>query len=587
MASASPPPTAASGSSIPVLLIASQPLLRLGLRMALAASPGVTIVLELERADQAIALDLTAVALVLVQWTGDRPERQLLDLERLVRQGAADRPTDILPLLVVGDLPSGTIESLKRSGVRGVCSPDIPPETLIAIVDRLAQGDCYWPVATPSGSAWSRLQGSGLAQIEAHLADLAQQRSRSSRWTRLWLDGQMRELRAARWLLQRPTQRRRSAQDATGLISSDRSGTLPANRSANRPANRAGTPGQLAAVNALTLGNARGGRSDLVGGSSRVPSRSTWDLLVIRTRSLLTPNLVNLSQIPLELEALTPQRRQELLSLVLEQISQQIEHLRQSRWSDVEASRGPAFVQRCWQDSLTEFYGPYATLPTAEGPVNLVSRLLDQGPIVEGLLRSIEGTDDLLGLLLDQQSPTIDGRSYPLDSSETLARSEQYLHNLLLHLANAVVYPLLNQFPEHPLIQQYFWEPRLFATRDIERFRNSLSWYYRVSRFIQEPRDIYESRHWLLTLEPGAIQRRSIYAPRRRELAQLSALQQGLALTIELQDALAPHLRRLVRWLGTVVVYLLTQIVGRGLGLIGRGILQGIGQSFGERSVRQ
>lgn len=35
----------------------------------------------------------------------------------------------------------------------------------------------------------------------------------------------------------------------------------------------------------------------------------------------------------------------------------------------------------------------------------------------------------------------------------------------------------------------------------------------------------------------------------------------------------------MVAWVGKGVVYLLTQVIGRGLGLIGQGILQGIGQS--------
>jgi hypothetical protein len=35
--------------------------------------------------------------------------------------------------------------------------------------------------------------------------------------------------------------------------------------------------------------------------------------------------------------------------------------------------------------------------------------------------------------------------------------------------------------------------------------------------------------------------------------------------------------------LGTGLVYLLTEIIGRGIGLIGRGILKGIGNAFQDK----
>ncbi|MCY7381758.1 MAG: DUF3685 domain-containing protein, partial [Microcoleus sp. CAN_BIN18] len=41
-----------------------------------------------------------------------------------------------------------------------------------------------------------------------------------------------------------------------------------------------------------------------------------------------------------------------------------------------------------------------------------------------------------------------------------------------------------------------------------------------------------------------------------------------------------PRVRAVISLLGAAVVYVLTQVIGRGIGLVGRGIIQGIGNSL-------
>ena len=53
------------------------------------------------------------------------------------------------------------------------------------------------------------------------------------------------------------------------------------------------------------------------------------------------------------------------------------------------------------------------------------------------------------------------------------------------------------------------------------------------------------------------------------------------AATHPLGDALAPQVQALVRRIGDLAVILLTQVLGRAIGLVGRGIAQGMGRSFG------
>ena len=68
--------------------------------------------------------------------------------------------------------------------------------------------------------------------------------------------------------------------------------------------------------------------------------------------------------------------------------------------------------------------------------------------------------------------------------------------------------------------------------------------------------------------------------PRDPELRQLSWPQQLVTLLLEARDALAPQVQSLLRRFGDIVVVVLTQVVGRAIGLVGRGIMQGMGRSI-------
>ena len=71
-----------------------------------------------------------------------------------------------------------------------------------------------------------------------------------------------------------------------------------------------------------------------------------------------------------------------------------------------------------------------------------------------------------------------------------------------------------------------------------------------------------------------------LFRSRNLELAQLSGWQLALTLLLETRDAIAPRVRAVISLFGAAVVYVLTQVIGRGIGLVGRGIIQGIGSSL-------
>ncbi|MGA7937217.1 MAG: DUF3685 domain-containing protein [Kovacikia sp.] len=228
----------------------------------------------------------------------------------------------------------------------------------------------------------------------------------------------------------------------------------------------------------------------------------------------------------------------------------------------------------------TSLTGPFTSL-NGTNQVEMVEILLQDGALVQTeILNRIPLVPEFLAHLLFQAPLTIDDDSYPVGSVEAMIRMEILLHNLAIQVGNAVMQPLLNRFGNVEVIKRSFYDKRLLSTREIERFRNNLSWRYRLDRLFTEPTAIFESRFNLFAFQDGGIAKASIYAPRNQELGQLSGIPLAVTLVLEVRDAISPRLRSAIAFLGSGVVYVLTDVVGRGIGLIGRGIVKGIGNAF-------
>jgi hypothetical protein len=234
-----------------------------------------------------------------------------------------------------------------------------------------------------------------------------------------------------------------------------------------------------------------------------------------------------------------------------------------------------------------EFFGKYYTLQVGDREVELASLLLEDAEIVRlAILDKIPLVVNFLAHLLFQTPLIVENQAHQAGSPDAMQRAEALLQNLTIQTANAVVQPLLNHCADVETIKQNFYDRRLLSTREVERFRNDLSWKYRLQAYVNEPKAIYESRYWLLVLTERGIQQISVYAPRQQELQALTGIPQAVTLVLEARDAVAPRLRSAVSFVGSGLVYVLTQVVGRGIGLIGRGILQGIGAIAKTRTIR-
>ena len=298
-----------------------------------------------------------------------------------------------------------------------------------------------------------------------------------------------------------------------------------------------------------------------------------------------------------------------MISSILRKLEELLEELRFSQVQQAQLpEKIPAILRDLWKETIIDFFGRYYTLQVSETPVSdriktdltlskslaessasvfprngieVVPVLLEDANLVAAeILDKIPMTVDFFAHLLFEIPLIVDNISWLAGSPQAMQRAESLLENLAIQVASGVVQPLLNNFADIEEIKQSFYDGKLISTREIEQFRNNLSWKYRWERYFVEPKAIFESRFWLFVLRDSGIQTISIYAPRNLELAELSGWQLALTLVLEARDAIAPRVRAIILLFGAGIVYVLTQVIGRGIGLVGRGIIQGIGNSL-------
>ena len=279
------------------------------------------------------------------------------------------------------------------------------------------------------------------------------------------------------------------------------------------------------------------------------------------------------------MDILREEKKKELLYLILQKLSHRLDKLRDSQVEISQISNlKQEIIYDLWEGVVREFYGQLPQVNVGKITIETVGFLLDNARGVETeILDKIPLVEELVSYLIWQTDLYVDNRLYSPGSESANYQILMILENLLIQIANGVLQPLINLLADVETVKQHFYDRHFISTREIERFRNNLSWKYWLSRYFAEPQAIFESRYELFVIAPRGIAKTSIYSPRNQQLANLSGIPLVVTLVLELRDAIAPRLQSLLSFVGNVIVFVLTKIVGRGLGLIARGVLQGLG----------
>ncbi|ANV86551.1 DUF3685 domain-containing protein [Picosynechococcus sp. PCC 7117] len=535
-----------------LLLVDDDPIFRLGFCTALAQETDWAIAAEnfstILAASPRKDLDLI---LCDPAWQGDRHWRRYRELQLLY-------PTTPL-VLCTAQLDSERILQAKRDGLAGYFPKGLAIADLVPELSTIAAGGKVWS-QRPQGinqNLFAGMRRRGLNQIYTALdrveTYLAQENLPPL--YRAVFAGQQRELKTAAWLL-----RHCLPQSAIFLS------TVPPAQPQTPPA------GAIAIASPVEI----------------TTTNSRWQTLLDKTFVKLNGSLKNATGSSLELEIVTPEKRRELLYIILQQLNF---IFNDPQWKNLDPEAFQAQHQRSirnlWKFSAQEFIGRYHLTADnqAEGFLELLNRVaIANAP---DLNQRLPQSDDLFAYLLQDQPLKIDNVTYRLEAREALRRSQLILENLLITVGNDILQFILNTLPEPELLKAEIYQPKLRSSRNIARFRNDLSWAYRLRKYWLEPKAIFESQHQFLSVSPVGIVQTAVYQPRSAELANLEGIPWLVTILLELRDALAPRIRALVAWLGEILVYVLTNVIGRALGLIARGIVEGAGSSWQHLRARQ
>ncbi|MEB3176169.1 MAG: DUF3685 domain-containing protein [Synechococcus sp.] len=284
----------------------------------------------------------------------------------------------------------------------------------------------------------------------------------------------------------------------------------------------------------------------------------------------------------LALEALNPTRRRQLFEALLQEF-----HLLCDGMRDQLCSNGSDAAALLWQGqqavvrqrALQQLVGAYTELPRDGALVRLADALIEtsdlnaEDPELADLLPSL--------MALVQGRPLlIDGALQAADEPAALLHLQQLMSNWLVRNAELIARQLVNNCSGWPELRRSLLVPELLSTRQLDRQRNRINAHDRWQMLFERPVAIYESRRLLYDIGNGALQLTTVRDLRDKELQQLSWWQQAITLLLETRDALAPQVELLINRLGSLMVLLLTRVLGRAIGLIGRGVLQGLGRGL-------
>jgi DNA-binding NarL/FixJ family response regulator len=305
-------------------------------------------------------------------------------------------------------------------------------------------------------------------------------------------------------------------------------------------------------------------------------SQNLYDLTLAKIKG----SVKNSTEKLLSIDILQQSKKQELLIIIIQEWINLIKDLENNNLREEELwEKVNIFVKDLWQNSTIKFLSRYYKIGyNNENSYDLVESVLQNADFfLSETLSKIPFLADILSYQVYQKDLVVDNRVYQYDSQSAKDIEEIIFQNIVINIANDVMDFTLNKFADNLNIKHNLFALDLKSSRKVAMFRNNLVWAYRQEKYWQNPRNIFEDQYEMLKLTYQGIETCRITHPRDQELNTIRGIPLWVTILIELRDSLSKGIKSLGDTLGKVVVYLLTEVLGKGIGLIGKGILQGIG----------
>tara|TARA_Y100001968_G_scaffold69693_1_gene60830 strand:+ start:10228 stop:11853 length:1626 start_codon:yes stop_codon:yes gene_type:complete len=308
-------------------------------------------------------------------------------------------------------------------------------------------------------------------------------------------------------------------------------------------------------------------------------SISIWETIYSRLNDSIKGELTNSTGQILAIQAIKTIYQKDLFVSLLTQLDQSIRRI-QTNINDNETDIDWNELQlEIRQNAVRSLIGNYVRLPKLDEMIPVNDELINLADFSE-IDEELPNSKLILDPLVSNKPVLVDGQYLSVDNPRSILRLEILFSNWLVRTAEIISAELLNVTSQWHELRNYLLDQDLISTRELERLRNQLNAQSQWQKLIKRPIRLYESKRILYTIDAANIKTYIITESRDDELKELSWLQQQVALIIETRDALAPQVQSLVKYLGDLMVVVLTKIVGRAIGLIGKGIAQGMGRTF-------
>ena len=278
----------------------------------------------------------------------------------------------------------------------------------------------------------------------------------------------------------------------------------------------------------------------------------------------------------LGIDLLKNEIQKDLLSIIVIRVEEMYTKLlEKGDPNKIMQKRGKTLFLQCIKEScedfLTKQYGYKVTFN---------SRTLNKSLYTKNLLKDAELIFQLpFYVLVDPKSQIFRLIYYPVYTSASESFIEALIDNMVLEISNCIVYFCLVKFSSVYAFRQNLYRSKFLSLRNFERFKNNLNWQLLTKIYLQRPIDLYNNRYEIFLLRTNGIYCRTIYANRSKQIQYFSNLSLVPLTIVELRDFLVSRLDETIYFVSKGVRFTLTSVVGQLIGLIWRGIIDGLKKS--------
>lgn len=179
-------------------------------------------------------------------------------------------------------------------------------------------------------------------------------------------------------------------------------------------------------------------------------------------------------------------------------------------------------------------------------------------------------------ILLDPESSVFRLIYYPVYNFASESFIEALIDHVVLEICNCVVYFSIVKFSSIYAVRQTLYRSKFLSLRNLERFKNNLNWQLINNRYIKRPTELYNNRYEIFIIRTNGIYCQRIYANRSKQITSLGNLSLLTLTLLELRDFSVCRLDEIVYFLSKGARFTLTSVFGRIIGLIWRGVIEGL-----------